>query len=252
MIMLNELWYKDYRTQQFHFFDDNAEWLQMDKYGHAYTTYQVGWAGIDALRWAGVKERKAIWWGGFTGMIYMTTIELFDGFSEGWGFSWGDMGANAGGSLLVCLQEQLWKQQRIQLKFSFFKTAYAKYRPELLGKNFGEQIIKDYNGQTYWLSCNLSSFMKKENKFPKWLNVALGVGADGMTGGHQNAVIIDQDGYTKDFLRRRQFYFSLDADLTRIRTRSKLLKKIFRVVNIIKIPFPAAELTGRKVKMVIR
>jgi hypothetical protein len=252
LFMLNELWYKDYKTKSFHFFDDSKEWLQMDKYGHSYTTYQIGWAGIDAMRWAGAREKTAIWLGGFVGTIYMSSIEILDGFSEGWGFSWSDMAANTGGSLLATLQELAWKQQRLQIKFSFFPSAYAQYRPKLLGSNFGEQIIKDYNGQTYWLSGNISSFLKTESKFPKWLNVALGIGGDGMTGGHQNTIIIDENGYTKDFIRRRQFYLSLDADLTRIKTKSKLLKKIFRAVNIIKVPFPALELSGGKLKAVIQ
>ncbi len=249
--MLNELWYKGYQTKNFHFFNDNSEWLQMDKFGHAYTTYQLGWAGIQTLRYAGVKEKNAIWLGGMIGSFYMTTIEMFDGFSDGWGFSWGDMAANTSGTLLCIAQELAWKEQRFQLKFSFYPGPYAKYRPNVLGKTFAEQIIKDYNGQTYWLSCNLSSFIKKETKFPKWLNVAFGVGADGMTGGHENIVIVEADGSTRNFTRKRQYYLSLDADLTRIKTRSRLLKKVFRVVNIIKIPFPALEFSSGQIKAVI-
>jgi hypothetical protein len=251
VVMLNELWYKDYKTRNFHFFDDNAEWLQLDKYGHTYTTYQIGLAGIQTMRWAGVKEKNAVWLGGFVGSFYMTTIELFDGFSDGWGFSWGDMAANTSGSLLAILQERYWKEQRIQLKFSFYPSTYAQYRPNLLGKNFGEQLLKDYNGQTYWVSCNISSFLKKENKFPKWLNLAFGAGADGMTGGHENIIATDKNGVVKDFKRQRQYYLSLDADLTRIQTKSKFLKKVFRVVNIVKIPFPALEFSGGKLKGVI-
>jgi hypothetical protein len=41
--------------------------------------------------------------------------------------------------------------------------------------------------------------------------------------------------------RYRQFYLSMDVDLTRIKTKSKVLKGIFSVVNFIKIPFPALE-----------
>src|ERR1043166_9398894 len=34
LLALNQLWYKDYPRRSFHFFDDNNEWLQMDKCGH--------------------------------------------------------------------------------------------------------------------------------------------------------------------------------------------------------------------------
>jgi hypothetical protein len=47
-------------------------------------------------------------------------------------------------------------------------------------------MLKDYNGQTYWLSVNLHSFYKG-SKIPKWLNLAIGYGANGMlTGNGEN------------------------------------------------------------------
>jgi hypothetical protein len=45
--------------------------------------------------------------------------------------------------------------KRITPKFSFHTTQYAQYRPNVLGSSLAEQILKDYNGQTYWLSVNL-------------------------------------------------------------------------------------------------
>ena len=48
-----------------------------------------------------------------------------------------------------------------------------------------QQVLKDYNGQTYWLSANIWSF-NKESNFPRWLNVAFGYGADGMLYGENN------------------------------------------------------------------
>ena len=63
-------------------------------------------------------------------------------------------------------------------KFSFHTTKYASLRPNVLGSSLSEEIFKDYNGQTYWLSVNLHSFFKS-SKLPKWLNLAAGYGADG-------------------------------------------------------------------------
>src|SRR6476620_6964690 len=37
LFVLNELWYADYPRSDFHFVNDNAEWLQMDKAGHAFS-----------------------------------------------------------------------------------------------------------------------------------------------------------------------------------------------------------------------
>ena len=39
----------------------------------------------------------------------------------------------------------------------------------------------------------------------------------------------------------RQFYLSVDLDLTKIKTNSKFLKTLFSTINFIKIPAPALE-----------
>lgn len=248
LIGLNELWYKDYPRSSFHFFDDNDEWMQMDKAGHVTTSYYVGRVGIGLMRWTGIKDKKAIWYGGMLGSLYLSTIEIMDAYSSQWGFSVGDFAGNTAGSLLCIGQELIWNEQRIVLKYSFWESEYADFRPELLGKNLQENLLKDYNGQTYWLSVNLSSFMSKETKFPKWLNVALGYGANGMTGGKFNPPFIDESGQQIYFERYRQYYLSLDVDLTRIKTKSKLFKTVFYSIGFIKIPAPALEFSKYGVK----
>lgn len=249
LVYLNQAWYQQYNTSQFHFFNDNDEWLQMDKCGHALTTYQTGRLMMNAMDWAGYTKKKQLVIGGLSGFAYMSAIEVMDGYSQGWGFSWGDMSANVLGSGIVIGQKILWNEQRIQLKFSYSSSSYAQYNPSLLGKSLSQQILKDYNGQTYWLSINPSAFMKPESKFPKWLNIAVGYGANGMIGAvNNNMIITDKDGTVINFNRYRQCYVSLDADLTRIKTKSKVLKTIFSCINIIKIPFPNIEFSEGKIK----
>lgn len=249
LIYLNQAWYQEYNTSTFHTFDDNEEWFQMDKCGHALTTYQTGRLMMNAMDWAGYSKKNQLVVGGLSGFAYMSAIEVMDGYSQGWGFSWGDMGVNALGSGLAIGQKALWNEQRIQLKFSFYSSKYAQYRPDLLGESFATQILKDYNGQIYWLSINPSCFMKQETKFPKWLNVAFGYGADGMLGARYNNIVIeDESGNVTSFNRYRQGYFSLDVDLTRIKTKSKVLKCIFSCLNIVKIPFPNVEVSEGKMK----
>jgi hypothetical protein len=55
-------------------------------------------------------------------------------------------------------------------KIFFSYHAYAQYRPNVLGSSLAEQMLKDYNGQTYWLSIYTPS-IKAQN--PKWLNLLL-------------------------------------------------------------------------------
>ena len=39
MIALYSTWYKNYPQSHFHFFNDNNEWLQIDKAGHTWSAY---------------------------------------------------------------------------------------------------------------------------------------------------------------------------------------------------------------------
>ena len=240
LVGLDQLWYKDYKKSDFHFKNDNAHWLQMDKAGHVYSSYHLGRFSAELLDWSGVSKKDQLIYGATTGFVFLTAVEVMDGYSAEWGFSWGDVVANASGTALYVGQELLWDEQRIVPKFSFHQTPYAGARPEVLGTTLSEEILKDYNGQTYWLSVNMHSFFK-ESKIPKWLNVAVGYGAEGMIGAEDgliNTIFLPE----KD--RTRQFYVSLDLDLTKIKTENHFLKTLFSVFNSIKVPAPTLEFRG--------
>lgn len=91
-------------------------------------------------------------------------------------------------------------------------------------------------------SANLWSF-SKESKIPKWLNIAIGYGAEGMVTAKKENFI--NPIFLPEQNRIRQFYLSLDVDLTKIKTRSKLLKTVFSTINFIKIPAPTFEITSQ-------
>lgn len=237
LIGLNQLWYADYPRSNFHFINDNSEWMQVDKVGHFFSSYQIGRFGAEALNWSGTNKKNQLIYGASLGFVFLTAVEVMDGFSEEWGASMGDVIANASGTALYVSQELIWKEQRIIPKFSYHKTQYSSYRPDVLGSTFPEQILKDYNGQTYWLSYNLYSF-SKGSKIPRWFNIALGYGAEGMIAGNSDnntpILVLKPE-------RFRQFYLSLDVDLTKIDTKSHFLKTIFSVLNTVKIPSPTIE-----------
>lgn len=251
MIGLYHLWYKDYPWQKFHFFNDNYHWQQMDKVGHAYTCYYEGVAGIEMMKWAGYSKKQYSLIGGSYGFLIQTGVEIFDGFSAGWGASLGDVAANSFGSALVIAQSLAWDEQRFWLKYSYSASPYAQVRPSILGESLTERMLKDYNGQTYWLSTNISAWLRPESKWPTWLNLAVGYGADGMVGGRDNTFIKDgiEYDYTQIFDRTRQFYLSPDIDLTRVKTKRKGLRALLIVANCIKIPLPTIEYdTGKGLK----
>jgi hypothetical protein len=234
------LWYADYPKSSFHFFNDCGQWLSMDKAGHIVTSYWVGRIGHESLRWSGVDRKKAIWYGGTWGLAYLTAVEIFDGFSAEWGASGGDMAANTLGTAIFIGQQLIWDDQPFTFKYSFHPTEYADYRPDLLGENFIQQMLKDYNGQTYWLSGNISFFLPETSRFPKWLDFSLGYSGEGMLGADSNPG--EYNGEPLPYFERySQYYLSLDIDLTKIRTRNETVRLLLNLIGYVKIPFPAVE-----------
>lgn len=232
---LSNLWYSNSQQQSFHFFNDNAEWKQIDKIGHFYSAFYVSYASSRALRWANVNQNKSNLIGSLTGFLITAPIEILDGFSSAYGASVGDLVADAGGSAFYYTQIALWKQPRIYPKFSFHTTHYAALRPNVLGDTWSSELLKDYNGQTHWWSFDMDKFMP----FPKWLNLAVGYGAQGMVYAR------DSQNRQSGYQAYRQYYLALDLDLTSIKTKSKFVRSLIFFGNMIKIPAPTIEFSKK-------
>jgi hypothetical protein len=255
LFFLNGIWYNNYPKSSFHTFNDFAEWQQMDKVGHVYSAYLGSKLFTTFFKWTGANKHKAILLGAGGGLAYQSVIEILDGYSAKWGFSWGDMGANTLGCGLYAGQELLWNEQRIHIKYSthiqdYNTVALLKRANALYGSSDAERVFKDYNAQTYWLSCNIKSFAKK-SAWPAWLNIAVGYGAGNMYGGIENIarddngnIIYNPNGSLqfdrRDLTRYRQFYISPDIDFSRIKWRSKFMRDFTKMINL-KMPFPSFE-----------
>lgn len=235
LVALNHVWYKNTERQSFRFFNDNAEWKQVDKMGHFYASFYLSYTTAKALRGCLVAARKAHMIGTLTGFLMTVPIEIMDGFSDGYGASMGDVIANAAGPAFFLGQQLNWNEIRIFPKFSFHRTSYAQMRPELLGDNLISEIVKDYNGQTYWLSFDVDKF----TSFPKWLNIAVGHGAQHMIYAR------DSQNQAIGYHPFRQYYLAIDFDLSAIKTRSKVVKILLYVANAIKLPAPAVEFSKK-------
>ena len=253
-IALNKAWYAGYPKSDFHFFNDNGEWNQMDKAGHTWTAYQMSRLSFGLWKWSGLSENKSAWLGGIAGLAYQSIIEIQDGFSSEWGFSWGDMTANTVGAATFVAQQLGWHEQRLQFKLSYWPYDYnspelATRRNQLFGSGLPERMLKDYNSQTYWLSANVHAFFPG-SKWPAWLNIAVGYNSNGMLGGYENKWT-DKQGNTfsrYDIPRERHFILSPDIDLTRIKTSSKFLRSVLYIANMVKIPAPAIALSKGRLK----
>ena len=255
LVGLNSAWYSQYPRSGFHFFDDNAEWLQVDKAGHMYGAYIESRTSFEMWRWTGLPRKKRILIAGLSGLAYQSILEVLDGFSSEYGFSVGDYTANVLGSGIFTAQELAWDDQRIKIKFSFHRKNYGA--PDLnaranaiYGRSETERFIKDYNGITDWASVDIKSFFPKA-PVPKWFAIALGYGAEGMFGARSN-VAKDKNGLVtfdrSDIKRYRQWFLSPDIDLTKIPTNKKSIKILLTVLSAFKFPAPSIEFSNGNIK----
>ena len=244
MLVLDQMWYSNYPRSSFQFFDDSRDWKQMDKLGHVVSAYHMSAASAAAFRWAGLDNRQSALYGSITGTLFMTTIEVLDGFSEEWGFSWSDQAANFVGSGLFYFQQVAWESQRIKVRYSYRSSGLQEYRPDLFGTNLAEHVLKDYNGMTFWLSANMNMFSKEREIFPSWLNIAIGYSANGMLGSIENPA--EHNGQILPEMQRyRQWFISPDIDFSKINTDSQFLYVLFKALDFLKFPAPAVEYNSK-------
>ncbi|HNP17837.1 MAG TPA: DUF2279 domain-containing protein [Fulvivirga sp.] len=239
LVALNQLWYADFEREPFHFFNDNSEWKQMDKLGHFYSAFHISKISQRGLQWSGLENNKSAFWGTMVSVLVMTPIEIFDGFSAEYGASTGDLIANSIGGLLFFSQYRLWQEVRVHPKYSFNRTDFPDLRPEVLGSNLSEELLKDYNAHHYWLSIDLSKF---NDKVPKWLNIAIGYGATNLVFAN------DDQNSAQGFDSRRRYFLALDFDLNNYKSKSKVINTLIYLVNMTKIPSPTLEFSKNKFK----
>jgi VanZ family protein len=253
----NQLWYKHHDFNNFHWFDDLAEWQQMDKLGHIFTAFHLSSFVFIALYFI---EKKKVILSSFIGFVLLSSIEILDGFSAAYGASAYDLVANFLGAFLFAFQKMglfvflehrlrqtivrrsdyrltnqnskeskiLFENTFIQPKFSFHFTNFAIQRPNVLGNSWIEQLLKDYNGQTYWYAIPIRFF-------PAWLGLAVGYSASNMLFGRvpQNEAV--------GIYPFRRYFISFDINLLALKSRYRFINSLVFLTNLVRLPLPALE-----------
>jgi hypothetical protein len=242
LLWLSSVWYNTYTG--FHFFDDIFEWEYLDKFGHFFASFYLGLFFYevfgDAESLDPPRQKK---WFCFAGFVLLLPIEILDGFSMNYGASPADLLANGLGGLFCYWRASSTVISGLRPKFSFHATTLSIIRPDLLGANFSQQIIKDYNGQTYWLSLDVNKIFHTR-VMPDWLMVTVGYGAEGMLGGHDN-VWKTSAGEVKDFsslARSKRILISVDLHVGFLRKKNLLFCYLLAPFVLIKFPAPAIEI----------
>lgn len=242
-IALYKTWYEPYNTGKFHTFNDQKEWLGMDKTGHFITSWWISSFIKETAEMSGFDHRQSKWMGIIYPTVFMTSVELMDGFSDGWGFSTTDLAANFGGIAFSYWQSESTFLNKFNLKYSWNPGELSGLRPNILGRNVPERMLKNYNEQTYWLSVPLHLV---HNRIPNWLCISFGYGAKGMLGGRSN--VWNQGTEMFDYSnieRERQYSLSLDLDLREIKIKGKAWKLFTSTFRWLKIPAPALHFNSK-------
>jgi uncharacterized protein YfiM (DUF2279 family) len=235
-LVLYNTWYKPYNTGKFRTFNDRNQWLGMDKTGHFVTSWWISSFIRESAELSGFTQKQSRWMGVLYPTLFMTSIEVMDGFSDGWGFSTADLLSNFGGIAFSYIQSESDFWDQFNLKYSWNSGSFSQYRPGLLGSNIPERMLKNYNEQTYWLSIPLNLV---HHKIPSWLCISLGYGAQGLLGGTNN--VWDENGKVFNYSnipRERQYSLSLDVDLRKLKVKGKAWKLFTSAVRWVKIPAP--------------
>jgi hypothetical protein len=190
-VLQSNLWWKGERSE-FHVEWDH-DWryaLGADKLGHAWFPYMITHSYDRLLRWSGVDSTTAIWSAASLALSYQTYIEIRDGYSAAWGFSWGDMAANTVGAALPVAQHYIEPLRVIDYKISFYPS-------ERFRAGTHAAIIDDYESSYHWLVLHVDDVLPAEwsDHYPGFVDLALGHGVKGLDdeGGGRHEIFLALD-----------------------------------------------------------
>jgi uncharacterized protein YfiM (DUF2279 family) len=217
----------------FHLKQDWKTWRGLDKVFHSYGSYQLSSLFYQMNRWAGFSKKRALNLAFIESTIFSTTKEYCDGRIEVGGWSWYDMGMNFAGNSLFYLQEKFLDKQLFQMKYSYNNSGLQHYNPNVLGASWKTFWLRDYNGQTFWISTSLGNMNLTTNKWLKPLAICFGYGGNNLIWEFSNKQI--------NLERYSQFYLGLDIDLTQIKSKYQLINTALFLFNRLRIPLPCIE-----------
>lgn len=214
VLLLGLLWYSGQYSGKFTIFNDANEWAYLDKIGHSWSTYLI--TNILLIYAVGTPFQCA-----FAAFLMVSSIEVADGFSTAYGLSVFDLIANLSGAILAIWLP--WGATSFRFKFSFFPSEWAPLRPELLGSSWYDTWLKDYNGQTYWLTYPIFHKLWPQ-KAPKWLAISIGYSADGMLYGQT----------VMNTMLSYEFFIAPDILLSAFRPQNRYLQFLFYFLDSVK------------------
>ena len=171
-------WWKDSRGP-FHFEDDWGYAANIDKVGHLVGGYYVSYFTGEGLMLCGFNWRDATIYGALFGFVYETIVEIEDGYSARWGFSFSDLIADVLGRAFYIGQYYYPFLQNFTFKYMYHsKTMWSDLRdsPGLL--------LSNHDANSFWIATNVYNILPRNfRKF--WfsgINLTFGFQIEGIDG----------------------------------------------------------------------
>ena len=233
-------WWSE-KQEPFHF-DDGADLtyaLNVDKVGHFMGGLEAADVFSSSMKWAGMQEEQALWYGAAFGSGLQLAIEMKDAYAPYWGFSKWDLALGSAGSLFPVAQYYNDDLKAINFKFSYYKQSDIYWE---LDRQRGKKPNKyawqdDYPNQTYWLSVDVNHFTET-CCWPDWLNLAIGFGLDDTQ--YLNESNTKMGG-------NNEWYIALDYDIPKMlkKWNSPTGKKVKHWLNYIHLPAPTIRISPK-------
>ena len=225
----------------FHF-DEGADLvyaLNVDKAGHFMGGLHAADIFSSSMQWAGVQQKKSLWYGAAFGSGLQLAIELKDAYAPHWGFSNWDLAIGSLGAFWPVAQYYHDDLKAINFKFSYYKRSDIYWDLERQRGNETNQLAwqDDYPNQTYWLTLDINNLVQN-CCWPDWLNLAVGFGLD-------DTQYLNENNTKKG--GNNEWYISLDYDLSKILENwdSKTGKKVKHWLNYIHFPAPTIRVSPK-------
>ena len=233
-------WWSE-KQEPFHF-DDGADLtyaLNVDKVGHFMGGLGAADVFSSSMKWAGMQEEKALWYGAAFGSGLQLAIEMKDAYAPYWGFSKWDLALGSAGSLFPVAQYYNDDLKAINFKFSYYKQSDIYWELDRQREKEPNKYAwqDDYPNQTYWLSVDVNHFTET-CCWPDWLNLAIGFGLDDTQ--YLNESNTKMGG-------NNEWYIALDYDIPKMlkKWNSPTGKKVKHWLNYIHLPAPTIRISPK-------
>jgi uncharacterized protein YfiM (DUF2279 family) len=232
-------WWSGERVSFFFREDWDQDFRDQDKFGHMWGAYTLQRGGYTLLRGACVSQRRAVLYSALYSTLFQLQIEIWDGFYENFGFSWGDVLANTAGMSLGVLHAVRPSTRVVKPTISYSRTAAMKdQRP-------GDEIRYsiDYAGQTFWFSFDVDAMLPPaaSRYWPGLLRLSAGHSVTDWV--LPRPAGVGPETPQQVVRGRRQILLSLDLDLSKLPGSHPVWVFFKDQLSYYRLPAPALQIT---------